>query len=93
MNYQKELLAIVHKYVPDCTVYLFGSRARNSHHMGSDIDLAIDAKKSLDIGLIGMIKEECAQSSIPLFVDVVDLNSIDDDMKKEIMKDAVIWSN
>ena len=93
MDYQKELLAIIHKYIPDCTVYLFGSRARKRNHVGSDIDLAIDAKQVLDIGIIGSIKEACEESTIPLFVDIVDLNAVDKSMREEILKDGIVWSN
>ena len=93
MEYQKELLTIIHKYIPTCTVYLFGSQARNKHHAGSDIDLAIDAKQILGIGVIGNIKEEIEESTIPYFVDIVDLNNVDVAMKEEILKDGILWSN
>ncbi len=93
MEYQKELLTIIHKYIPTCKVYLFGSRARNKHHAGSDIDLAIDAKQLLGIGIIGNIKEEIEESTIPYFVDIVDLNNVDEAMKEEILKDGILWSN
>jgi predicted nucleotidyltransferase len=93
MDYQVELLAIIKKYIPNCTVYLFGSRARRKHHVGSDIDLAIDAHQVLDSGVIGNIKEEIEESTIPYFVDVIDFNDVSADMKEEILKDGIIWSS
>lgn len=93
MKYQKKLITIIHKYVPKSKIYLFGSRARKQHHVGSDIDLAIDAQKALEIGVLGNIKEEIEESTIPFFVDIIDLNNIDADMKEEILKDGIIWSN
>ncbi len=41
-NYKRELLGIIHAYLPSCKVLLFGSRATGKQHPGSDIDLALD---------------------------------------------------
>lgn len=92
-KYKNELIAIIHKHVPGCVIYLFGSRARKKHHVGSDIDLAIDAHQVLDSSVVGNIKEEIEESTIPYFVDVIDFNDVSADMKEEILKDGIIWSS
>lgn len=92
-DYKKELLSIIHKYLPNCKVYLFGSRARKTHREGSDIDLAIDTGKKVSLDIILDIKAEIEETTIPLFVDIVDMYSISDDFKEEIMKDKVVWAD
>ncbi len=90
--YKKELLSIIHQHLPGCTVYLFGSRARKTHRQGADIDLAIDAGKKVDLNTILSIKADIEETTIPLFVDVVDMHAISSDFKEEILKDKIIWT-
>lgn len=92
-KYKKELIRIIHTYIPDCAIYLFGSRARISHREGSDVDLAIDAGKKVDWNTMLAIKAAIEESTIPLLVDVVDMHAITDDFKEEILKDAILWSD
>lgn len=92
-DYKKELLSIIHKYIPHCTVYVFGSRARKTHREGSDIDLAIDAGKKISLNTILDIKAEIEETTIPLFVDIVDIYSVSDDLKEEIEKEGVLWED
>lgn len=92
-KYKKILLDIVLKKLPNCKVYLFGSRATKTSHAGSDIDLAIEAKTKIDMGTIGNIKEEIENSNIPFFVDIVDINNVSTEMKKQILKDSILWND
>lgn len=92
-RYKTILLDIINKIIPDCKVYLFGSRARKDHSEGSDIDIALDAGSKIDYKIIYKIKDELEESTIPLFVDIVDLNFADEKIKKEINRDKIIWKN
>ncbi len=92
-KYKKELLSIIHKHVPSCTVYLFGSRARDSHQSGADIDLALDAGKKIGLDPILDIKADIEETTLPLFVDVIDMHTIDKDFKEEILKDGIVWTD
>ena len=38
------------------------------------------------------IKEDIENSNIILFVDIVDINSVSDKLKKQIMKDGIPWN-
>ncbi|EKD48547.1 MAG: hypothetical protein ACD_64C00261G0006 [uncultured bacterium] len=91
--YKHELLSIIHRYLPGSKVYLFGSRARGTHQSGSDIDLAVDAGKKVGIDTILNIKAAIEETTIPLFVDVVDIHAVADDFKQEILKDALLWTD
>lgn len=87
------LLPIISKHIPTCTVYLFGSRARGDHGEGADMDVAIDAGVPIDPKTILRIKRDIDDSRIPVFVDVIDVNSISDRMRKEIERDGIIWND
>ncbi|QQR49561.1 nucleotidyltransferase domain-containing protein [bacterium] len=90
-NYQDKLLEIINKHLSECSVYLFGSRARNTHREGADIDLALDCGKKLDISTLFKIKSDIEDSTIPIFVDLVDLQDASPDLKNEIMNDRILW--
>jgi len=88
-EYKKSLLKIIRKHLPKASIYLYGSRARGDNASGSDVDLALDAGRSIDISTIGNIKEEIEESTIPLFVDVVDVYNSSPEFLAEIKKDWI----
>lgn len=90
--YKKLLLNIIYEKLPDCRVYLFGSRARGTNHPGSDIDLALDAGAKIGMHIIGAIQEAIEESRIPFFVDVVDFHAVSSDMREQIRKDGILWN-
>lgn len=87
------LLDIIHKYVPDCKVYLFGSRARGTHKEGADIDLALEANEKISFMTILKIQHDIEETTIPVFVDVVDLDGTSDDFKNEVKRDGILWND
>ena len=92
-KYKKELLNIIYQILPDCKVYLFGSRARGTNDQGADIDLALDNKKAIKLEDLFKIKEKIEESTIPLFVDLVDINSANEAILKEIKLEGILWKN
>lgn len=91
-NQDKEtIINIIKQLLPQANIYLFGSRARNDHQPESDIDVAIDNKQKIDSYILSDIKEQIEESTIPFTVDIVDLNRVSDDFKKEILRDRVLW--
>lgn len=90
-RYKNTLLGIIHKYIPGCKVYLFGSRARGTHSQGADIDLAVDAGVKVDYKNILKIYSDLEETTIPLFVDVVDFNNTSEEMREEIRKEGIEW--
>lgn len=89
---QKELLLILKKYLPHTKIYLFGSRAKGTYNPGSDIDIALDNNSPIDWSILGAIKEEIADSNILLFIDIVDMNDVSDEIKKQIIRDGIPWN-
>lgn len=90
---KQKLITIIIKYLPKSQIYLFGSRARKDNTPQSDIDIAIDNKDKIDFLTLSNIKEEVEESTIPFTVDIIDMNNISEDLKKQILKDKIIWSN
>lgn len=92
-RFKPVLMEIIHKYVPNCKVYLFGSRARGTHKEGADIDLALDAQEKISFTTILKIQHDIEETTIPVFVDVVDLDGTSDDFKNEVKRDGILWSD
>lgn len=90
-KYRKILLQIVQKQLPNCKVYLFGSRARCEHDQGADIDIALDNKKPIEQNTIYQIYDEIEESIIPLHVDLVDIQNAGEAIKKEIENEGILW--
>jgi predicted nucleotidyltransferase len=74
------------------TVYLFGSRARGNPRPTSDIDLAV-AIAAGDRGLVGRLRENIENSTIPYTVDIIDLDTCGSALADEVKREGVeIWS-
>jgi len=86
-KYKPKLISIIQTHIPKCKIYLFGSRARKDHQEGSDIDIALDIGKPIDIKTICVIYNEIEETNLPLFIDLVDLHTATDDLKNEVKKD------
>ena len=69
-HYKELLLPIIDKHLPSCKTYLFGSRARNTHQEGADIDIAVDAGKKIDFSTICRIMNDIEESLVSIMVDV-----------------------
>jgi predicted nucleotidyltransferase len=92
-EYKEQLLAIVRKHITGCTVYLFGSRARDTNAPFSDIDIAIDVGHKADAFALSNIREDIENSNIPFFVDVLDFHTLDQEMKQTILKEGIAWKS
>jgi len=78
---------------PSATIYLFGSRARGNHTERSDIDVAIDLGRKMEIREIAKARGVLDGLNLPEKIDVVDMQSISQDMKGFILKEGVLWKN
>lgn len=67
--------------------YIYGSRAKGSYKQYSDIDIAIDNETEIPANVIAKISADFENSTLPWKVDVIDLNSIDENFKKLIRDD------
>ena len=88
----KELI-LHHFHDDDIKIFLFGSRARNENIEYSDVDVGLLPSKKLDASKIVLLREKIENSNIPYKVDIVNVNEVSEDFKKEMLKDAVIWND
>ena len=92
-KYKKELLSIIHKYIPNCSVYLFGSRAIDKEYPGSDIDIALDIGEKISPDIISKILIDIEDTHIPMEIDLVDLYIAPEELKKNIITEGIVWKN
>jgi predicted nucleotidyltransferase len=87
--------ASVFKYIntADFKIFVFGSRAKNTNHRFSDLDIGIIGAAPLPSHILLSLENELAQSRIPFKVDVVDFSTADEAFKREAMKDVVWWND
>jgi len=79
------ILDVLKKYVPNAKYYVFGSRTKNTYSQYSDIDIALDYNNSVvPVEILDKIRLEFNNSTLPIEVDIVDLNSIDENFKNII---------
>lgn len=90
-NYKKILINIINNQISGCLIWLFGSRARKTNKSGADFDIALDAGRVLTSEEIFAIKEAIEESSLPVFVDIVDIRNVSDDFLNQVIKDWVPW--
>jgi hypothetical protein len=91
-RYKAVLIDIIKKRLPRCSIYLFGSRARGDNRSGADIDLALDNHLEIDFDTILLLYHEIDETTIPLKVDLVDLQSASNDIKTEIIQEGIAWT-
>ena len=83
----EKILQILKKYQAIKKAVIFGSRAKNTFTIGSDVDLAIwqGQDEKLDNNVIAELKSDFEESNLPYFFDVLDYKKISNEkLKKEI---------
>ena len=86
-NIVKEILHTFSNYIEN--VYAFGSRVRGDYKKYSDLDLAIKFKKGTPKNTILFIKDAFENSTLPINVDVLDLDEISDEFRNSIHNDLI----
>jgi predicted nucleotidyltransferase len=87
------IIAVISAIIPEAKIILFGSRARSDFSPRSDIDVAIDAGKVIDIRLMGEARDMIDASNISLGIDIVDVHAISKSMAENIRKEGIIWKS
>ncbi|MDR0755321.1 MAG: nucleotidyltransferase domain-containing protein [Puniceicoccales bacterium] len=71
-----ELKKILQAYVPECRVFVFGSRVQGNAQKYSDIDLLLQGDCPLSESILEKLRFALSDSNIPINVDVVDVHSL-----------------
>ena len=80
---------ILRRHVPDRPVFAFGSRTRGKAKRRSDLDLAIGGTEPLRRRTIADLEDDFSESDLPIFVDVLDIQTIDHGFLERIERDFV----
>lgn len=76
----------------DCTIFLFGSRARGVHRRSSDIDIGFSGlSESVFTKTRDRLLSELEESVIPHHVDLVNIDTAPSDFRDVAMKEVIIW--
>lgn len=92
-KYKTELIRIIHKHLPSCKIYLFGSYAIGKERPGSDIDLALDREEKIPHDIILKILIDIDDTTIPMKVDLIDIHKAPEELKKDILTEGILWTN
>lgn len=74
-------------------VFLYGSRARGDAGRCSDIDIAVWPHAPLPAGTLARIRDALEESTIPYHVDVIDLSTVDESFRQQVLAEAVPWTD
>ena len=73
-------------------VYLFGSRARGDQRVWSDVDIAVDPQGPMPEETLVNLRGALEESSVPLFVDVVDLRRVTPAFRNRVLSEGKRWT-
>ena len=71
----RQVQDVLRKHVPECDVWVFGSRAGINAKRFSDLDLAVVAPTGLPTRRLALLASAFEESDLPLRVDLVDWQS------------------
>ena len=94
-HFQDQMINVFARAVPTkkFEVFLFGSRARGDEEEGSDADLAISGS-DIDRCDLSLIREQWEYSTIPMMLDLVDLQDINSALTEQIEREKVLlWTS
>ena len=84
---------ILKRHVPNATVWVFGSRVKQTANNSSDLDLAIVSPSKIPLRVMNLLKFDFEESDLPFKVDILDWQNISDDFKKVIKERYVVFDH
>lgn len=84
------LLEQLKLYIPDATVWAFGSRVKGSNRTSSDLDLAVLCDKQTAKKQLPKLNEVFIESDIPFKVQLLDFNRLPVNLQENIKKKYII---
>lgn len=81
--------AILAAHAPGVRAWAFGSRATGSARRFSDLDIAIEGVKELDIRVIAELRHAFQESDLPMSVDLLDLRTVRQTLLRRIERERI----
>lgn len=76
----------------DCTIYLFGSRARGVYRRSSDIDIGFSGlSEPLFTKVRDRLLSELEESMIPHHIDLVNFDAAPSNFRDTAMEKVIVW--
>ena len=93
-KYKKKIITAISQLLPECKIYLFGSRAGvYKISFDSDIDVGIDLGNPIPKKSLMKIEDVIYDLDIPLDIDIVDYQKASAELKKEIKEKGILWKS
>lgn len=89
--HKDSIIKIITAFYPRAKIYLFGSYAYGRPTQSSDVDIAIDVGKRLDLHERGFLFNLLEALPIVQRIDLVDLQSAKGDFKEAILREGIVW--
>ncbi len=75
-----------------CQIFLFGSRAQESIHKGSDFDIGIQGLSKKEFNSIDFkFKDFLEESIVPYDVDLINFENVNSEFKEKALEKIIIW--
>jgi predicted nucleotidyltransferase len=92
-NEQEKIIGIIKLFVPQATIYIFGSHARGDTTATSDLDIALDQGSQIPHQLLGELRSVLDGLWISYKIDLVDFHRMPEALQQNIMKKHITWKN
>jgi predicted nucleotidyltransferase len=93
LHEKERIIRVLDALFPGIKIYLFGSRARGTNRENSDVDLALDLGRPLELDEMGQIRQVLDVLYVPVKIDLVDLCRAQDPFRTKILKEAIAWKS
>ena len=90
INHLQYILEQLESYIPDATVWVFGSRIKGSNRPASDLDLAVLCDKETAKKQLPKLNEIFIESDIPFKIQLLDFNRLPSNMQENIKTQYII---
>ena len=92
-KHKEDILKVITAFHPQAKVYLFGSYAQGTQKQGSDIDVAIDTGRRLDLHEWQFLKNLIDALPTAQQIDLIDLHRVPEAMRQAILKEGIVWKS
>lgn len=92
IKHKEKIVAIVHIFLPQAKVYLFGSFARGDNIRGSDIDIAIDAGEKIPLLVLSQIDSMVDVLNLHQRADISDFNRLPKAIQDDVLNEGIEWT-
>ena len=83
-EHMRYLLDEIERYIPNATVWAFGSRIDGTHRPASDLDLAVHCDKETARNDLPRLNEALIESDLPFKVQFLDYDRMPEHMRNNI---------